>query len=398
MVDNRHQVIPIKKNKIGLLCAGGGITGGVYEVGCLKAFDDFLVNRRVTDFDLYVGTSVGSIIATFLANGTSPHELFKALIGTSGELSRLRRGDCLGINYREFWARMRRAPFKMLHVLRHYFKDFKEIPLSSLMLDFLVEMMPSGIFHNDVLERYVQENFRRLGYSDSFNDITKELYLTACDIDRGERVVFGEAGYRNIPVSLAIKASTALPLIYKPVRVGGHEYVDGAIKKTLHLDVAQKHGASLAICINPIVPYVNDVMTRSLPLLEGWGNYVSDMGLFKVLDQAFRTIVYSRRESAIEKVQRVNPDLDIILFEPLQKDLTMFSYNMMNYSSRVLIAEHGFNTVREQILSNFSYYKAVLAKHGIEISDKVVNREYEEMQENQFNIPSIIRNLSDQVG
>ena len=61
-----------------------------------------------------------------------------------------------------------------------------------------------------------------------------------------------------MPVSRAVQASTALPGLYRPVRIGGRDYVDGGVKKTAHINLAIRHGADLVVCINPIVPIHND--------------------------------------------------------------------------------------------------------------------------------------------
>ena len=44
-----------------LVLGGGGFTGGVYEIGALRALDLLSVNRTVNQFDVYVGTSAGSL-------------------------------------------------------------------------------------------------------------------------------------------------------------------------------------------------------------------------------------------------------------------------------------------------------------------------------------------------
>ncbi len=51
-----------KRNpRVALVLAGGAVTGGAYKLGGLKALDDFLVNRKTTDFDIYVGLSAGVV-------------------------------------------------------------------------------------------------------------------------------------------------------------------------------------------------------------------------------------------------------------------------------------------------------------------------------------------------
>ena len=49
-----------RRSKTALVLGGGGFTGGVYEIGALRALDLLAVNRTVNQFDVYVGTSAGS--------------------------------------------------------------------------------------------------------------------------------------------------------------------------------------------------------------------------------------------------------------------------------------------------------------------------------------------------
>ena len=72
----------IKRDKTALVLAGGGLTGAVYEIGALRAIDDLLIDRTVNDFDIYVGTSAGSLVASFIANGLSPEEMLQVIDGS----------------------------------------------------------------------------------------------------------------------------------------------------------------------------------------------------------------------------------------------------------------------------------------------------------------------------
>src|SRR5438105_14382199 len=58
--------------KTALVLAGGGITGGIYQLGVLRALDDLLLNRRVPGFGLYIRTSPGAFIPTLIAQGNPP--------------------------------------------------------------------------------------------------------------------------------------------------------------------------------------------------------------------------------------------------------------------------------------------------------------------------------------
>src|SRR5215218_8551531 len=68
-----------KRSKTALVLGGGGFTGGVYEIGALRALDLLTVNRTVNDFDVYVGTSAGSFVASMVANGVTPEEMMRVV-------------------------------------------------------------------------------------------------------------------------------------------------------------------------------------------------------------------------------------------------------------------------------------------------------------------------------
>src|SRR5437016_12402594 len=68
-----------RRSKSALVLGGGGFTGGVYEVGALRALDLLAVNRTVNEFDVYVGTSTGAFMASMVANGVTPEEMMRVL-------------------------------------------------------------------------------------------------------------------------------------------------------------------------------------------------------------------------------------------------------------------------------------------------------------------------------
>src|ERR1700747_396788 len=68
-----------KPSKTALVLGGGGFTGGVYEIGALRALDLLAVNSTVNNFDVYVGTSAGSFIAALCANGVTPEEMMRVV-------------------------------------------------------------------------------------------------------------------------------------------------------------------------------------------------------------------------------------------------------------------------------------------------------------------------------
>src|SRR5437016_13052037 len=109
-----------KKNpRVALVLAGGAVTGGAYKLGGLKALDDFLVNRKTTDFDIYVGLSAGAFLAAPLAGGVTPPEMLRSLDGTSEDFTYLSPLDFYRLNVKEFVGK----PIEFLADLATYFPN-----------------------------------------------------------------------------------------------------------------------------------------------------------------------------------------------------------------------------------------------------------------------------------
>src|ERR671931_1152832 len=68
-----------RHSKTALVLGGGGFTGGVYQIGALRALDLLSVNRTVNQFDVYVGTSAGAFVAALAANGITPEEMMRVV-------------------------------------------------------------------------------------------------------------------------------------------------------------------------------------------------------------------------------------------------------------------------------------------------------------------------------
>src|SRR5437763_12687263 len=69
-----------RRSRSALVLGGGGFTGGVYEIGALRALDLLSVNRTVNQFDVYVGTSAGAFVAAAVANGVTPEEMMRVIV------------------------------------------------------------------------------------------------------------------------------------------------------------------------------------------------------------------------------------------------------------------------------------------------------------------------------
>ena len=212
-----------------------------------------------------------------------------------------------------------------------------------------------------------------IGCSNKFDELEKELFIIATQLGNGHRTVFGRTT-PDVCISDAVAASSAVPVIYRPVQINGYEYIDGGTRGNASLDLAIEHGAKLVVCINSLVPIdsrENDVS----------GKLISDRGLEAVSAQATRVLLHSGLKYQIKQLQRRHPDVDIILIEPRPDDAMMFFADIMNLKDRVHIAEHGFRSVSVDLADGYEYFQTALSRYGIEISANRIVADLQKIRE-----------------
>ena len=251
-----------QRSKSALVLGGGGFTGGVYEIGALRALDLLSVNRTVNEFDVYVGTSAGSFVAAAVANGVTPEEMMRVIVQqVPTPFPDARVSALLKPNYGEFLTKGVLLPFRLVSLVRSLVRDLGQISAVDLVVG-LAEALPSGAYSGEGIARYVHQVLSDPDRTDDFRLLANELYLAATDLDTCERIVFGAEGWDDVPISTAVSASSALPMLYKPVKVKDRELIDGGILSTTNLDIAVEAGAKFIVVVNPLVPYVNDFQKR----------------------------------------------------------------------------------------------------------------------------------------
>ncbi|MDQ3630406.1 MAG: patatin-like phospholipase family protein [Actinomycetota bacterium] len=362
------------RSRTALVLGGGGFTGGVYEIGALRALDLLSVNKTVNEFDVYVGTSSGSFVAALAANGVTPEEMMRVVNQQGPTPFRdIDLGQLLRPNLLEFLTKGALLPLRAALLARDLAGRAGQLSAMDLAIG-LAEGLPSGMYNGKGIERYMRKVLSDPDRSDDFRMLAKELYLTATDLDTCERIVLGSEGWDDVPISTAVAASTALPMVYTPVRVRERELVDGGLVSTTNLDVAVEAGAKLVVVINPLVPYVNPFVEQHRTL-TGWRTrHVSDMGFPQIGYQAFKLLAYQRLHEMAERWEERYPGVDIVLIEPEPDDELMFQTSMMNFASRTAIARHGFQSVTLKLATDYDEYKAICDRHGIEISPTRVRK------------------------
>lgn len=371
--------------KTALVLAGGGLTGAAYEVGALRALDDLFQDFSVNDFDIYIGTSAGAIIASLLANEMKPAELLEWVTGSAPFPELISASALFHPNYSEWLRWGIRLPVHLLSTLGAFVRHPREMTLFDLLWSF-GEGFPAGLFDNAPLERYLRALFDRLGYTNDFRKLSGDLHIVATRLETGTRAAFSKYFMPHVPVSRAVAASTALPVLYKPVEIDGSEYVDGAARVNASLELALEQGAKLVICVNPLVPFDHEAASAEIAAAP-----LSQKGLATVLKQLARISTHVGVQYRLKQLQRQHPDVHIVLIEPSSSDDTMFQYGIMHYASRARIARHGYERVTVQIAAAYARYQKILAQHGIATRRALSRRQVRAIQASSFD-PMIVQN------
>ena len=351
-----------RRGKVGIALAGGGPLGGIYEIGALVALDQALKGVSLTALDVYVGVSSGAFVAAGLANGVGPREMYEMFILDQSHHDPFEPELLLRPAFGEFARRLMMVPELTQTALFAY---LSALPLRGFVESFarLARGLPTGVFDNDTFAAYLARLFSKAGRTDDFRRLPHKLFLVAVDLDSGKAVPFGAPGFDHVPISEAVKASSALPGLYPPARIDGHDYVDGTLKKTLHASTALKEGAKLLLCVNPLAPYDADLAAKAgkppRPLAE--------RGLVTVLSQTFRALIHSRMRVGMNRYAKEFPDADVVLFEPARDDEVIFFANVFRYADRKRLAEHAYRHTLAELERRSDELEPILARHGVAI-------------------------------
>jgi NTE family protein len=203
----------------GLALSGGGLKG-VAHVGVLKALHDYNMYPSFIS-----GASAGAVVAALYACGYSPEEMELLTLMTDG--SDFIDPDCIGI-LKALWQFVRK----------------KENDLD-------------GIIKGNDLEAL----FDRLFEGRLISEVNIPLGISAVDINNGNTIIFvsNKQGFEDtkntryiadINLSEAVRASIAIPVIFKPKKLSGMCLVDGGVADNLPVDVLKKMGVKNILGIN----------------------------------------------------------------------------------------------------------------------------------------------------
>lgn len=318
-----------------LVLAGGGVIGGMFEVGALAALEESVPGFRANHFDLYVGSSAGSVVAALMANGVPPLELYEILDQGRDDPLNFHRGSVYhrGASAAAAWhfAQLIWAVGK--NVVTSFRLDWPDILARSQ------GSMPAGFYSVAQLEEYLRGAFKARGLANEFAACPRPLMVPAVDLDRGERVVFGVGGLAEVPISAAIAASSAIPGFFEPFSIAGRDYVDGDVGHTGHADLAVDAGAQVVLLVNPLVPLrPRDEVPPPL----------KQHGLYGILEQVGRINSQSLLEMGLRELRFRRPEVQWHVVQPPPDGAQLFGPSMGFEASRAAL-HFGYTSTKEWV-------------------------------------------------
>ena len=363
--------------RIGLAIAGGGPIGAMYELGALRALDEACDGLDLTRLDCYVGVSSGAFFAAGLANRMDTAELCRIFI----------RGDSQDVTFRpetflrpallEYLRRAAGIPRLTAKLTQDLWSGRGDSRWSDLVTR-IGGLVPTGLFDNAEVERFLRDVFSRRGRSNAFRKLERPLYVIGVDLDSGEAVRFGDAGWDDVPISQAVQASAALPGLYPPVELidkSGRvrHVVDGALRRTMHASVVLDRDVDLMLGINPLVPFNPgndaDAEAQSHRFSD---RRIAEGGLPGVLSQTLRTMLQSRMQVGLARYAQQYPDIDQLVFEPNAADRELFYTNVFSFAARRRISQLAYRNTLADLRNRRAVLEPVLARHGIRLREDVI--------------------------
>lgn len=265
----------------------GGAARGLAHFGVLRACEELGIHPEI-----YVGASAGAVIS--------------AMYGQDIPL------DVLVDGYRLPWRRRHSGP-------RLHTSTFLGAPKLRDVLD--PGYLLSGVFSIEKLERYLAKH---LPIND-FRALPQPVFITAVDVDTGQRVVFGPGYDDHTPISQAAAASFCLPGFFRPYRIGKRFYLTGEMVKTLSADVAIAAGADVVIISNVYKPEERRKERRS----------IARSTVSSVIRQSFNILLMEKEQRGVELLRKAHPEVTFLEIAP---DVGRFGY-VNRFAVRALMLE-----------------------------------------------------------
>ncbi len=200
-----------------LVLGGGGVTGVAWETGLLQGLAE--AGLDLSTADVFIGTSAGAVVAAQLTSGRALDQLYAAQLSTeSSEIAaRMSRAALARFVFAMVWpgnpqharARLGRAALR-------------------------ARTVPEAERRAVIAHRLPNHEWPQ-----------QRLLITAVNAETGVDIVFDRSS--GVPLVDAVAASCAVPLVWPPMTINGHRYIDGGVRSVTNADLAKGYDRIVVI-------------------------------------------------------------------------------------------------------------------------------------------------------
>ncbi len=301
--------------RTGVVLGAGGVLGAAWTIGALAAYEQTR-GEDPREAEVVVGTSAGSVLASFLGCGIGVEVLLDHQRG-------IVNAEAPDISYdpdTDSGGALPPLPRPGIGsprgVLSSALQPWKITPMGAL-----AAILPQGRGSLEPIGTLVDAVCPRGAWAGH-----PQTWVVAMDYDSGRRVVFGRDGSPHAGLRDAVMSSCAIPGWYAPIKIGGRRYVDGGACSPTSLDLVGALHLDEVVVLSPMTSLEYDRPTTVAGRLE----------------RRFRRLVTKRLVSEVKKVAATGTKVTVL--GPGPEDLDVIGANLMDPSRREQVLETSLRT------------------------------------------------------
>ncbi len=215
----------LRTPKIALVLSGGGARG-IAQIGALKELE-----KAGIKFDYIVGTSIGAIIGALYSSGYTASEIESIVLNANWDEILSLTNEYL----RSFYI-IDQKEINDRNFLTFRFNDFKFV-------------VPEGISSQPKFHQFLQDLIYKAPYQayGDFDNLKYPFRAVATDLVTGKSIILSKGN-----LLLAIRASSTVPFVNKPIKIDSMIFVDGGIFQNIPVEAAMELNPDITISINTI--------------------------------------------------------------------------------------------------------------------------------------------------
>lgn len=285
-------------SSVGLVLGGGGITGAAYEFAALMAIR-MATGWNPNDAEIVIGTSAGATVAAVVRADRLEIDVL-----TSGDRTRQEY-----VEHVSSYLLRRTRPSGFRRWLRHGLLPGLRKPGLEMTLGGPAMFDPHGVAeYVDLLAGPLARSWP-----------DQPTLITAFDLAEKRMVVFGADDGPKTELRMAVAASSAVPMVYQPVTIGDHHYVDGGIASGTSAHLVFEYAKKPLDFILIIAPMAAEEARDGARFYEGIFDRIGSESLRKEL----------------ELIEATWPEVDVVVLRPDDRVLSAARPNPMSVEALI---------------------------------------------------------------